>query len=98
MKDLWILGNGFDIAHGLPTSYEDFYNFMDLTEKIKKITNEKIKNPKLTYDEIVRQNSEYFKCNTVYMVIRKSDFVKKKNYTSTIIKKLKSYLLKSRKK
>lgn len=97
-NELWIIGNGFDIEHGLPTSYEDFYNFMDLIEKIKKITNEKIKNPKLNYDEIVRQNSEYYKCDTVYDVIKKSHFVKNKNYTSPIITKLKSYLLKASKK
>ena len=24
-----ILGNGFDIAHGLPTQYKDFLNFAD---------------------------------------------------------------------
>lgn len=25
---LWVIGNGFDLYHGLPTSYEDFYNFI----------------------------------------------------------------------
>ena len=26
--DLLIVGNGFDLAHNLPTSYEDFYNIL----------------------------------------------------------------------
>lgn len=25
---LWILGNGFDLAHGLPTSYKDYHQFL----------------------------------------------------------------------
>lgn len=25
---LWILGNGFDMAHGLPTSYWDYHQFL----------------------------------------------------------------------
>lgn len=28
MKTLYILGNGFDIAHGLKTRYSDFYNYL----------------------------------------------------------------------
>lgn len=28
MKNLFILGNGFDLAHGLPTSYEDFRKYL----------------------------------------------------------------------
>lgn len=28
MKKLFIIGNGFDIAHGLHTSYEDFRQFL----------------------------------------------------------------------
>ncbi|MEZ5451194.1 MAG: AbiH family protein, partial [Thiothrix sp.] len=27
--DLYIIGNGFDIAHNLPTKYWDFRNFLD---------------------------------------------------------------------
>ena len=26
MNKLVIIGNGFDLAHGLPTSYKDFFN------------------------------------------------------------------------
>ena len=28
MSNLFIIGNGFDIAHGLPTTYEDFHRFL----------------------------------------------------------------------
>ena len=28
MKKLFIIGNGFDIAHGLPTKYSDFQNYL----------------------------------------------------------------------
>ena len=28
MKRLWILGNGFDLSHGLNTSYEDFRKYL----------------------------------------------------------------------
>ena len=28
MKRLFIIGNGFDLNHGLPTRYTDFMNFM----------------------------------------------------------------------
>lgn len=28
MTNLFILGNGFDLAHGLPTKYSDFYNYL----------------------------------------------------------------------
>ena len=97
-NDLWILGNGFDMALGLPTSYEDFYNFMDLIGKIKKIISEKRKNSELNYDEIVRKNSEDFKCNTVYKVIKESTFVTNIKCSSPIIRELKHYLFKSSKK
>lgn len=28
MKKLFLIGNGFDLAHGIPTSYEDFHDFL----------------------------------------------------------------------
>ncbi len=36
MKKLLILGNGFDLAHGLQTKYSDFLEFCDFVMKIKK--------------------------------------------------------------
>ena len=35
MRQLFIIGNGFDLAHNLPTSYEDFIVF-----KFKKANND----------------------------------------------------------
>lgn len=31
MKKLFIIGNGFDRAHGLRTSYEDFHQYLKIT-------------------------------------------------------------------
>ncbi len=28
MSSLFIIGNGFDLVHGLPTRYKDFYNYL----------------------------------------------------------------------
>ncbi|MBZ5482420.1 hypothetical protein JGU65_24860 [Bacillus sp. T_4] len=28
MSNLFIIGNGFDLAHRLPTSYKDFYKYL----------------------------------------------------------------------
>lgn len=33
-KTILVLGNGFDIAHGLPTRYSDFLEFCDRIENI----------------------------------------------------------------
>ena len=36
MSILYIIGNGFDLYHGLPTSYKDFYEFgKDLLDEIE---------------------------------------------------------------
>lgn len=32
-KTVLILGNGFDLAHGLPTRYSDFLDFCQMVEK-----------------------------------------------------------------
>lgn len=32
--DILLIGNGFDLAHGLPTSYNDFLNFCQKTRRI----------------------------------------------------------------
>ncbi len=36
MARILIIGNGFDIAHGLPTKYEDFLDFCILWDHMKK--------------------------------------------------------------
>jgi hypothetical protein len=47
MKNLVIIGNGFDLAHGLKTGYNDF---------VKHLINEKSKNPKL-YSNILNTDN-----------------------------------------
>jgi len=32
--NILVLGNGFDLAHGLPTKYTDFLNFCEMTQRI----------------------------------------------------------------
>ncbi|MGZ9869582.1 bacteriophage abortive infection AbiH family protein [Priestia endophytica] len=36
MSNLFIIGNGFDIAHGLPTGYENFYKYLIKTYPLAK--------------------------------------------------------------
>ena len=36
MSDLFIIGNGFDIGHNLPTRYWDFRNYLEKLDKITK--------------------------------------------------------------
>lgn len=28
MKKMFLIGNGFDLAHRIPSSYDDFHNFL----------------------------------------------------------------------
>lgn len=35
-KKILIIGNGFDLTHGLPTRYSDFLNFIELIQKLNK--------------------------------------------------------------
>lgn len=35
--DILVIGNGLDLAHGLPTKYGDFLEFVRVTRKIVKI-------------------------------------------------------------
>jgi hypothetical protein len=70
MNNLVIIGNGFDLAHGLKTSYVDF---------IKHIINSKYENNKL-YNDLF----EYFNCNYNYVELiasLKSDIVISNNIT-----------------
>ncbi|OUQ04164.1 hypothetical protein B5E91_11650 [Thomasclavelia spiroformis] len=34
MKNVLVIGNGFDIAHGLYTKYIDFYNFCNAIKRV----------------------------------------------------------------
>lgn len=40
-KSLLILGNGFDLAHGLPTRYSDFLEFCNILKNLSKFRNDK---------------------------------------------------------
>ena len=40
-KTLLILGNGFDLAHGLPTRYSDFLEFCNILKNLSKFRNDK---------------------------------------------------------
>lgn len=51
-KKLYIIGNGFDLAHDLPTSYTDFYDWL-------RGTNYQVDNTK-DYSEFVSQMDEIF--------------------------------------
>jgi hypothetical protein len=33
-RTLYVIGNGFDLAHGLPTSYAQFHKFLEAVLKI----------------------------------------------------------------
>lgn len=34
--NILVIGNGFDLAHGLPTKYTDFLGFVERFENLKK--------------------------------------------------------------
>ena len=40
--NLFIIGNGFDLAHGLPTKYWEFMEFVLAFKYLKKNTREKV--------------------------------------------------------
>ena len=35
--NILVIGNGFDLAHGLPTKYADFLGFVERFENLKKV-------------------------------------------------------------
>lgn len=81
------------MAHGLPTSYNDFFRFMQLVKKIGKIIVEKRNEPTLNYDEVTKKIYD----TTLYMLIRNDEFVNELTVIpggmSEFVKKLKSYLI-----
>lgn len=38
--NILVIGNGFDLAHGLPTKYTDFLDFIDVIEQVTNVKNE----------------------------------------------------------
>ena len=55
--NILVIGNGFDIAHGLPTQYGDFLNFIKKYYKYKKIESSSAPNDGC-FDEIIRLKTE----------------------------------------
>lgn len=35
--DILVIGNGFDLAHGLPTKYGDFLEFVKVIRRVVKV-------------------------------------------------------------
>ena len=54
-----LIGNGFDLEHGLPTSYMDFLDFCQRVERIYTL------NPEVTPEIYERNNLEDWKGNVV---------------------------------
>lgn len=67
-KTVLILGNGFDLAHGLPTRYSDFLNFCNIIYRIK----DSIKhNEEYTWEEYENIMSEIKKHKTFSELLEK---------------------------
>ena len=76
--NIFILGNGFDIAHGLPTTYIDFMKFIDMAEEIISKSNV----DDMNYTDILNQSAiddklrEYLKGGKInYLLSIKEDFI-----------------------
>ena len=61
MGKLFIAGNGFDIAHKMKTSYQDFYSFLELAQHVCEIT--KRENASLSWDNLKQDDKERIKEN-----------------------------------
>ena len=44
-KKILLIGNGFDLAHGLPTKYTDFLGFVERFENFRKFVKMLVDNP-----------------------------------------------------
>lgn len=75
MNNLIIIGNGFDLAHDLKTSYEDFIRY--LIDNNKNLVNHpKVFNKKFNYDfEVIKKND--FFINQIYISSIKNIFLTK---------------------
>lgn len=72
MSNLFIIGNGFDIAHGLPTKYADFKKYLSdrikINQGIKDNDEDYIKSPKF----LLYQNRKFGKKGSVLNIGRKN--------------------------
>ena len=70
--DILVLGNGFDLAHGLPTKYEDFLKFVEVIRQVINIwDNEQLdkidwKNMPMQIQELVKYNMGIKSANLFY--------------------------------
>lgn len=64
MGNLFIFGNGFDLAHGLPTRYEDFKDFL-----IKNYLTTRNYNRKIELDEIYEEDLDEFSAELLISVM-----------------------------
>ena len=58
MSKILVIGNGFDLAHGLPTKYTDFLDFSELFIADEREYEWKLKN----LIHIKKHNKEFLKC------------------------------------
>ena len=91
MNRIILIGNGFDLAHGLPTSYKDFINWYwnEWIEKLK-VSHKSIEKDELCTYEIV-QNPGYRECWQSLLKKLPSNFIHLKGYDT--IEKLYKYNL-----
>lgn len=68
-KKVLILGNGFDLAHDLPTRYSDFLKFCNVIYEINKISFTYIQNDRV--DKIQNVLSAIEKCNCFCILLKK---------------------------
>lgn len=55
MKELYIIGNGFDLRHGLPTKYENFKDWLNAKSPMTSYSLETMFNNNGDYGQILRR-------------------------------------------
>lgn len=53
--NILVIGNGFDLEHGLPTQYKDFLDFMDIFRKLLRFRQEYVSNGVFNKDKIKKE-------------------------------------------
>lgn len=82
--NILIIGNGFDIAHGLPTTYVDFIKFMDMIDFIR--------TSDLSVSEFIAQKDNLESFKSLKENVAKY-FVEKIDYSSDLDCKISTYFL-----
>lgn len=61
MSNLFIIGNGFDLSHGIKSSYKDFRDFINqfFTEWINQVVIDNVK-PRKEFQELIDHNKDIF--------------------------------------